>query len=190
MDETEMRQPTGMRIKSSKYKGVSWDKKRKGWLVRVELKGRVYRVGVFDDEEEAARAYNDKRIKLQGNHAKMNELSDLVYCPECKTDLPKENFYPSNSGKNVKGIYGVCKKCHIKYSARNTTTLVARYKEYMHRHFRVYGTTKEGINKLAIAQRMIKLIGRGEITIERGQQIFNGVTNRKSAIRAFAEKLE
>lgn len=44
--------------KSSKYKGVSWDKSRKKWQVSININNKkTYFIGRFQDELEAADAY-------------------------------------------------------------------------------------------------------------------------------------
>lgn len=43
---------------SSRFKGVHWYKRTGRWMARIEFDGRKKHLGYFDDEEEAARAYN------------------------------------------------------------------------------------------------------------------------------------
>jgi hypothetical protein len=43
---------------SSKYVGVSWDKARAKWLAQINIEGKSKNLGCFDDEEDAARAYD------------------------------------------------------------------------------------------------------------------------------------
>ncbi|MBW8040358.1 MAG: hypothetical protein FVQ85_10195 [Planctomycetes bacterium] len=57
---------------SSKYKGVSWEKKRKEWRARITFKGRVVHLGRFDTEKEAAMAYDDKAREFFGEFAWLN----------------------------------------------------------------------------------------------------------------------
>ncbi len=57
---------------SSQYKGVSWDKCRSKWLAKVKAGGRYFNVGRFDDEEDAARAYDTKARDLFGEFARLN----------------------------------------------------------------------------------------------------------------------
>ncbi|MHC4693336.1 MAG: AP2 domain-containing protein [Planctomycetota bacterium] len=57
---------------SSKYKGVSWEKKRKEWRARITLKGRLIHLGRFETEEEAARTYDAKARELFGEFAWLN----------------------------------------------------------------------------------------------------------------------
>jgi hypothetical protein len=58
--------------KSSKYKGVCRDKRRKGWVVYVRYNRRNIFVGRFKDEIEAARAYDRKAYELFGEYAYLN----------------------------------------------------------------------------------------------------------------------
>jgi len=44
---------------SSKYVGVFWNKERNKWKVKIGINGRSKFLGYFDDEEEAAQAYQN-----------------------------------------------------------------------------------------------------------------------------------
>ncbi len=57
---------------SSKYKGVSWNKRRKKWFVYIKKDGRQFNLGGFDDEVEAARAYDATARKAHGEFAGLN----------------------------------------------------------------------------------------------------------------------
>ena len=61
---------------SSMYKGVSWNKKRKRWVVYIAYKGRDYNLGRFQSEDDAARAYNKKAAELFGEFAYLNKIPD------------------------------------------------------------------------------------------------------------------
>ena len=59
---------------SSLYKGVSWYKQNKKWKSQIQLDGKRIYLGYFIDEEEAARAYNEKAIKHFGEFASLNNI--------------------------------------------------------------------------------------------------------------------
>jgi hypothetical protein len=64
---------------SSQYKGVMWDKRRSTWQVMMGYKGKKIFIGYFDDETEAAKAYDAKAKELYGEFAALN-------FPEPQTD--------------------------------------------------------------------------------------------------------
>jgi len=60
---------------TSKYKGVSWDRKTNKWESAVTVKGVKHPCGFYDTEDEAIKA-RDKRILALGLPVKM--LQKLV----------------------------------------------------------------------------------------------------------------
>ena len=69
---------------TSKYKGVSWSKRRKKWAAAITLYGKYKSLGFFDDEEEAAQAYRVAARKYFGEFALKDEytFNDLMYGSE------------------------------------------------------------------------------------------------------------
>jgi len=61
--------------KSSKYKGVSYDKKRQKYEAYITKKDRKIHLGMFICEKDAAKAYNAEAITYFGEHAKLNEVT-------------------------------------------------------------------------------------------------------------------
>lgn len=65
-------QNTSGRGGSSRFKGVSWNTKRREWLVQFRCHGKYYFIGWFDDEEQGARAYDAAILPLAGEFARLN----------------------------------------------------------------------------------------------------------------------
>jgi hypothetical protein len=57
---------------SSKYKGVSLDKREKRWRADISYKCKRIHLGYFDNEEEAAKAYDEAAKELYGEYAVLN----------------------------------------------------------------------------------------------------------------------
>ena len=57
---------------SSKYKGVSWAKANKKWKACLLCKGKRYYLGYFENEIEAAFAYNKAALEHFGEFALLN----------------------------------------------------------------------------------------------------------------------
>lgn len=58
--------------KTSKYKGVSWNKQLKKWHTKIQFNNKQIHIGVFDSEIEAAKAYDRKAQELFGEFAHTN----------------------------------------------------------------------------------------------------------------------
>lgn len=59
---------------SSKFKGVSWHKrkKKKNWIARIKSNGRLRHLGYFCSQIEAAKTYDRAATKLFGEFALLN----------------------------------------------------------------------------------------------------------------------
>jgi len=60
------------RFCTSRFKGVSWRKDRKRWLVTIVVQKRKMYIGMFKSELDAAEAYNMAAKKHFGNFAYLN----------------------------------------------------------------------------------------------------------------------
>jgi DNA-binding transcriptional MerR regulator len=57
---------------TSKFKGVSWDKRRERWLANISKNCKMYRLGSFRDELAAAQAYDEAAREFFGEYARLN----------------------------------------------------------------------------------------------------------------------
>ena len=70
--DAQNQQNTKARGGSSRFKGVSWYSRHQKWKVAFRCNGQFHWVGYFDDEEEAARAYDAAILPLAGEFARLN----------------------------------------------------------------------------------------------------------------------
>jgi hypothetical protein len=61
---------------SSRFRGVCWYKPTSKWLVQITIDGKSKHIGYFDDELDAARAYNDALIRFDLDEAIPNDLPE------------------------------------------------------------------------------------------------------------------
>ena len=59
---------------SSIYKGVVYCKPNKNWQAQIRSKRKIYYLGSFNDEKEAAKAYNIAAQKFHGVFARLHEF--------------------------------------------------------------------------------------------------------------------
>lgn len=60
------------RNKSSKFKGVCWNKQEEKWQAYIYYNEKLVHLGRFNNEIEAAEAYDKKAIELFGEFASLN----------------------------------------------------------------------------------------------------------------------
>src|SRR5699024_12039667 len=59
---------------SSKYKGVSWNKKQKKWNAVMNINGGTVFLGSFYKEDDAGKAYNEAVYKFHEGEDFINEI--------------------------------------------------------------------------------------------------------------------
>lgn len=59
---------------SSQFKGVCWDRNRRMWLARIKVDKKLYNLGRFNSEQQAAKVYDLAAIKHFGPFACLNNL--------------------------------------------------------------------------------------------------------------------
>jgi hypothetical protein len=57
---------------SSKYKGVSWDASTQKWRAQITVEGKPRHLGLFVDERDAGRTYDDAARDYFGEFARVN----------------------------------------------------------------------------------------------------------------------
>jgi hypothetical protein len=57
---------------TSKFKGVYWNKALKKWHARIPVERKRVHLGFFDDETEAAKAYDRAATEHHGEFARLN----------------------------------------------------------------------------------------------------------------------
>ncbi len=62
---------------SSKFKGVTWHKGGRRWLAQVKSGQKNIYLGLFVNEKDAARAYNEAAIRLFGEYARLNDIQEV-----------------------------------------------------------------------------------------------------------------
>ena len=59
---------------TSQYKGVCWFKPARKWSARIKVNYKSISLGYFDNEIDAARAYNEAATQYFGEFARLNEI--------------------------------------------------------------------------------------------------------------------
>lgn len=72
---TAMPTDRSKRIYTSKYHGVSWSKKDRKYRVSIQADGKSIHIGSFDDEKEAALAYNQAILTHYPDANRLNKIA-------------------------------------------------------------------------------------------------------------------
>ena len=73
--------------KSSKFRGVHWHKSHQKWQAKITMDGILTHLGYFDDDETAARKYDEHAARIgrpinfppEGDNAPVDEVSGSVF---------------------------------------------------------------------------------------------------------------
>lgn len=68
--------------KTSRFKGVCWDKHAGRWRARIIADGAAEHLGLFEAEDEAALAYDEASLRLHGEFARTNATMRLFEQPD------------------------------------------------------------------------------------------------------------
>lgn len=61
---------------TSGYKGVAWHKQENKWRAYITINQKQISLGLYDDKEDAVKAYNNAATKYHGEFAKLNNLEE------------------------------------------------------------------------------------------------------------------
>jgi hypothetical protein len=71
-----------------KFKGASWHKSSQKWQVRIQVDGKARHLGLFDNEEEAARKYDEVGGNVETRKtSKFKGVSWYKYRQKCKAQI-------------------------------------------------------------------------------------------------------
>lgn len=129
---------------TSKYRGVSWNKRLEKWMVRI--KGKY--IGTFEDEDEAARVWNMHAKKEWGELAYQNEVGVDSRNPLINIEKDKTNQHRSCKDRKRKyrgvskvrdGVYQVqAYKQNIRYNVGCFDSEVDAAKAYDQKVYELY----------------------------------------------------
>ncbi len=62
---------------TSQFKGVCWVKRDKKWEASIQTDNRTKHLGYYENEADAAKAYDKEAIKLFGSFARLNFTNEM-----------------------------------------------------------------------------------------------------------------
>ncbi len=115
---------------SSKYKGVSWFKNIKKWVAQIRNNNKSYVLGYFNDEIEAAKAYDMAALFFHKKFAKLNFPDNLYDLTNYKIIERKQtkssNFIGVTYNKDECLYYANFNGVHIKCGKSEKEVAIAR----------------------------------------------------------------
>ena len=97
---------------TSKYKGVSYDSKRRYYVTSIKLSGKTYNLGSSEDETECAKLYNQQALYFNNTFNTNYILNDILDYTTISKDLRKDIV----SKKKTSNYHGVSLTRNKKWS--------------------------------------------------------------------------
>ena len=112
---------------TSRFKGVCWDSSKSAWKAQIKMNGRNLHLGLFSDEDEAARFYDMEASQAFGEFAVLNFPEDH---PRTSSGGDPAMF-PNRDGwiPSVKPLRPGCEKCGGPLRIVSTTGICTRNPE-------------------------------------------------------------
>ena len=87
---------------------MCWDKTQRKWMATIAIAGKMKHIGTYDDETEAARAY-DATVRAQSLDKPLNFPDDLstapgVYVPKKKKRVASSRFRGATNGEEESDV--------------------------------------------------------------------------------------
>ena len=117
----------GHRNSSSRYKGVSWHKRNKKWEARINKDYKPFYIGIYKDEDDAGRAYNNKSLEFFGEYAYQNVIGSNNNSKKTIVDLGDYKFGRSESG--FRGAYKKGDKYQAKVTIKGNTFYLGSFED-------------------------------------------------------------
>jgi hypothetical protein len=70
----------GMGTQTSRFTGLVWLRKQKIWNARINIDGKTSNLGYFDDEEDAARKYDEAAASIPGRKLNFPRAAPMQPC--------------------------------------------------------------------------------------------------------------
>jgi len=113
----------------SQYKGVFYDKRSDKWYAKYRYGGKYHWLGHFDDEVDAARAYDRAAVQYFGEFARLNFPEE--WPPERRAQLHAQRDAAKTEGKKARTKQGQSKKA--KTRSRKSRAETRRRRETLDR---------------------------------------------------------
>jgi len=86
---------------ASRFRGVSWNKNCKRWRAQVWKGNEVFHIGYYDNEVEAAKAYDEGVLRLRGDTAATNFPADDYNVLFPVNGVPLHPYPPKKKRKSL-----------------------------------------------------------------------------------------